>query len=109
MCSVWKKNIPLKKKKSNSAAFMCITLVCPLWTSESLQVLETSSCGCCSIQRQLGKLRYTSSNEGLRNSTGARRDDPSYTASQPTVALKEYVDIHDIESKRMWSVTEIDF
>lgn len=52
-----------------------------------------SSCGCCCyyVQRQLEKLLFTNNNEELRNSTDPRRDYPSYTASQPTVALKEYV------------------
>lgn len=39
------------------------------------------------------KLYFTSDNKELHNNTGARRDDPSYTATQPTVALKEYVGI----------------
>lgn len=41
----------------------------------------------------LRRFVFTSNNKGLYISTGARRDDSSHTASQPTVPLKEYVDI----------------
>lgn len=41
----------------------------------------------------LRSLVSLNNNKELHNSTGAARDDPSYTASEPAVALRECVDI----------------
>lgn len=68
---------------SKCTAFMCITYV----ITESF-ISGSDYHNPVVIYRWLEKCH-----EELHNSTGARGDDPSYTASQPTVALMEYVDV----------------
>lgn len=75
-------------KNSTLAAVVCIATQFFLAVSQESYVLQRITL--LQMAWEVSVSVMLVNNKG--NSTGARRDDPGYTASQRTVALKEYVD-----------------